>query len=346
MASAADNTNLPLAIVGMACRLPGADNLDEYWQLIVEGRSAIAELPADRLDQELYFDPRQGVRGKSYSKLGGRDFQPAVRPAGVSDPGGAGEIGRHRPPLDVRGGGGGVPARRLGPVPSSLAQYGRVHRPRPGQQSRRRLHLWHVRRGGGPVPPRGRRFPKSAGGPATSRDRPTDRRGPRQASPPRSPDARHRRQHGGGNDFQGVWPDRAVPGDQFGLRLVAAGDVGGGRRAPVGPHRHGHRRRRFRLQGRFAGLVLPCPGGQRHRLPAFRRRCRRPDLLRGLRRGGDEDAARGAGRRRPHLRDRPRAGHRLRRPRQEPLGAAEGRPDQGHGAGLCRRRRHRRGAVP
>ena len=27
-----------------------------------------------------------------------------------------------------------------------------------------------------------------------------------------------------------------------------------------GPHRHGDRRRRFRLQGRFADLVLPCPG--------------------------------------------------------------------------------------
>ena len=70
MSNLTDNSNMPLAIVGMACRLPGADNLDEYWKLVIEGRSAIAELPAERLDQELYFDPRQGVRGKSYSKLG------------------------------------------------------------------------------------------------------------------------------------------------------------------------------------------------------------------------------------------------------------------------------------
>jgi acyl transferase domain-containing protein/short-subunit dehydrogenase len=61
---------VPLAIIGMACRLPGADDLDQFWQLLVEGRSAVGELPPDRLDQELYYDPRKGVRGKTYSKLG------------------------------------------------------------------------------------------------------------------------------------------------------------------------------------------------------------------------------------------------------------------------------------
>ncbi len=70
MENGTDVSHIPLAILGMACRLPGADNLDEYWRLIVEGRSAVAELPPDRFDQELYYDPRQGVRGKSYSKLG------------------------------------------------------------------------------------------------------------------------------------------------------------------------------------------------------------------------------------------------------------------------------------
>src|SRR5262249_54476916 len=44
----------------------------------VEGRSAVAELPPDRLDQDMYFDPEVGVRGKTYSKLaaiiGARSF--------------------------------------------------------------------------------------------------------------------------------------------------------------------------------------------------------------------------------------------------------------------------------
>ncbi len=61
---------IPLAILGMACRLPGADNLDQFWQLLLGGRSAVGELPPDRLDQELYYDPRKGARGKTYSKLG------------------------------------------------------------------------------------------------------------------------------------------------------------------------------------------------------------------------------------------------------------------------------------
>ncbi len=61
---------VPLAIIGMACRLPGADNLDQFWRLLIEGRTAIRELPADRLDQSLYYDSRKGVVGKTYSKLG------------------------------------------------------------------------------------------------------------------------------------------------------------------------------------------------------------------------------------------------------------------------------------
>ncbi|MCA9265688.1 MAG: hypothetical protein KDA60_17625, partial [Planctomycetales bacterium] len=47
----------PIAIVGMSCRLPGADNLAEYWQLLVEGRDGVVPLPPERLDRSLYFHP-------------------------------------------------------------------------------------------------------------------------------------------------------------------------------------------------------------------------------------------------------------------------------------------------
>lgn len=63
----------------MACKLPGADNLDEYWKLLIEGRSAVVDLPPDRLNEELYYDSRVGILGKTYSKLGAlipsREFQ-------------------------------------------------------------------------------------------------------------------------------------------------------------------------------------------------------------------------------------------------------------------------------
>ena len=61
----------PLAIVGMACRLPGADGLEAYSRLLRDGKNAIQEMPPDRLDRALYYDPRKGVRGKTYSTIGG-----------------------------------------------------------------------------------------------------------------------------------------------------------------------------------------------------------------------------------------------------------------------------------
>ncbi|KAJ0414363.1 hypothetical protein BJY00DRAFT_318849 [Aspergillus carlsbadensis] len=37
-----------IAVVGMACKFPGADSLDEYWKLLDEGRSMCAPAPEDR----------------------------------------------------------------------------------------------------------------------------------------------------------------------------------------------------------------------------------------------------------------------------------------------------------
>ncbi|MCH2202818.1 MAG: hypothetical protein MK102_12675 [Fuerstiella sp.] len=62
---------VPVAVVGMACRLPGAETLDEYWDLIINGRSAIGPLPDDVLDQSVYYHPKPGVVGKTCSKIGG-----------------------------------------------------------------------------------------------------------------------------------------------------------------------------------------------------------------------------------------------------------------------------------
>ncbi|MEO1005340.1 MAG: beta-ketoacyl synthase N-terminal-like domain-containing protein [Cyanobacteria bacterium J06638_38] len=38
----------PIAIVGLGCRFPGANNPEEFWQLLQEGRDAIAKVPDDR----------------------------------------------------------------------------------------------------------------------------------------------------------------------------------------------------------------------------------------------------------------------------------------------------------
>lgn len=38
----------PIAIVGMACRFPGANNLDEFWDVLVNGRDQLRPVPDHR----------------------------------------------------------------------------------------------------------------------------------------------------------------------------------------------------------------------------------------------------------------------------------------------------------
>ncbi|MDP4738276.1 MAG: polyketide synthase, partial [Cyanobium sp. MAG_216] len=48
----------PIAILGIGCRLPGGLNSPEaFWQLLCEGRSAIGEVPPERWDLGLHYDP-------------------------------------------------------------------------------------------------------------------------------------------------------------------------------------------------------------------------------------------------------------------------------------------------
>lgn len=44
-----------IAVVGMAGRGPGCDNLDEFWNIISEGRDMHQEIPKDRFDIDEYF---------------------------------------------------------------------------------------------------------------------------------------------------------------------------------------------------------------------------------------------------------------------------------------------------
>ncbi len=61
----------PIAIVGMACRFPGARNLDEYWRLICEGIDATGEVPPSRWSIEELYDPSGETPGKMSVKWGG-----------------------------------------------------------------------------------------------------------------------------------------------------------------------------------------------------------------------------------------------------------------------------------
>ena len=66
-----DPTALDIAIIGVAGRYPQADSIGEFWDNLRNGKDCITEIPRDRWDYRLYFDPNKENEGKSYTKWGG-----------------------------------------------------------------------------------------------------------------------------------------------------------------------------------------------------------------------------------------------------------------------------------
>jgi acyl transferase domain-containing protein len=57
-----------IAIVGMSGRYPKANDLNQYWNNLVEGRNCIGEIPSSRWDTGRYYDPDRTRKDKTYSK--------------------------------------------------------------------------------------------------------------------------------------------------------------------------------------------------------------------------------------------------------------------------------------
>jgi len=62
---------LDVAIIGASGRYPKARNLGEFWKNLSQGVDCITEIPPERWDHSLYFDPDKNAPGKTYSKWGG-----------------------------------------------------------------------------------------------------------------------------------------------------------------------------------------------------------------------------------------------------------------------------------
>jgi acyl transferase domain-containing protein len=63
--------NEPIAIIGVGCRFPGANDPAAFWQLLRDGVDAISEVPADRFDQRAFYDPDPTTPGKMNTRWGG-----------------------------------------------------------------------------------------------------------------------------------------------------------------------------------------------------------------------------------------------------------------------------------
>ncbi|OYU48980.1 MAG: hypothetical protein CFE31_06240 [Rhizobiales bacterium PAR1] len=75
------------AIIGAACRLPGADSLAGFWRLLMAGQNSVRQQPVDRWSIERFLRPGDPAPGFAYTFAGGYldrplDFDPA--PFGVS----------------------------------------------------------------------------------------------------------------------------------------------------------------------------------------------------------------------------------------------------------------------
>ena len=62
----------PIAIVGMGCRYPGGvTDPESFWRLLANGVDAVTEVPAERWDIDLLYDPDPEASGKITTRFGG-----------------------------------------------------------------------------------------------------------------------------------------------------------------------------------------------------------------------------------------------------------------------------------
>ncbi|MDD9934991.1 MAG: beta-ketoacyl synthase N-terminal-like domain-containing protein [Myxococcales bacterium] len=71
LAQAASAHDDPIAIVGMACRFPGAATLEGFWDVLRHGVDATGELPHGRWNARALVDPAPATPGKMVTSRGG-----------------------------------------------------------------------------------------------------------------------------------------------------------------------------------------------------------------------------------------------------------------------------------
>ncbi|XP_060084446.1 uncharacterized protein LOC132563711 [Ylistrum balloti] len=60
-----------IAIVGIGCRFPGANNIKEFWKILVNGENHVNEIPGERWNLDAIYDPDPDAYGKTYVRRAG-----------------------------------------------------------------------------------------------------------------------------------------------------------------------------------------------------------------------------------------------------------------------------------
>ncbi|XP_041353512.1 fusarin C synthetase-like [Gigantopelta aegis] len=66
-----EETSAGIAIVGIGCRFPGADNIDEFWRVLSRGENHVNEIPLERWNLEAFYDKDADAPGKMYVRKAG-----------------------------------------------------------------------------------------------------------------------------------------------------------------------------------------------------------------------------------------------------------------------------------
>jgi len=62
----------PIAIIGIGCRFPGqVRNAESYWNLLIQKRSGIIEIPEDRWNSQKFYHADGGITGTMHTRWGG-----------------------------------------------------------------------------------------------------------------------------------------------------------------------------------------------------------------------------------------------------------------------------------
>ena len=61
-----------IVVVGIGCKYPGADNLEEFWRVLANGENHVKEIPKERWNVDAFYDPDPNASGgKTYVRNAG-----------------------------------------------------------------------------------------------------------------------------------------------------------------------------------------------------------------------------------------------------------------------------------